>query len=121
MPQRSGAALREDLFQFERNGRNECVEGALPWWFVGAPSLEGGRVAEAVALEVVEGEFADEFGPEADPTGVLASGPAAGRPWRAATSEPEGLVFGHEGGEFVDESALFDGLEAGRVADGGGE
>ena len=67
----------EHLLQLERRGHLELVIAAIRGRLVGAPALEDGRVAEAVALQVVVLHFADPLGPHRLPAQVLAAAPAA--------------------------------------------
>ena len=83
MPRLVGRSVRlEHTLQFVGDGGLELVEIAVLVAFVGAPAPEGGGMAEAGALEVVERDLADERGAEADP------GRPQRRSWRAATCRP---------------------------------
>ena len=53
-------AAVEDLVQFVGDSGLELLEVTVLVAFVGAPALERGSVAEAVPLEVVEGDLAHE-------------------------------------------------------------
>src|SRR5204863_8816936 len=94
---RSTAA--EDLLELRGRGFLELVVAALRWRLVRPPALEGGRVPEAVALQVIVGHLADALDAERLPGEVLAPVPArraAGHPLIAVPLGPfaPGLALG---------------------------
>ncbi len=48
---------------------------------------EAGGVAEAIALQLLETDLANQLRAHLDPTEVLAPGPSAGRPWGSSVAE----------------------------------
>src|SRR5437762_6532213 len=67
----------EDVGQLRGNDDLELVVGAGLGIAVGAPALEVGRVAEALALHVLVGDLANKLGAQRLPRHVLALAPAA--------------------------------------------
>src|SRR4051794_40657177 len=66
----------EDLLELERRGLLELVVPAVGRLLVEAPALEGRRVADPVALEMVVGNLCDALESQRLPRQVLASVPA---------------------------------------------
>src|SRR5437879_6237926 len=61
----------------------QLVPGAVAWWFVVAPPEEARGVAEAIALEIVELDLANELWRDVDPLGLAALRPATQTAGRA--------------------------------------
>src|SRR5438874_868700 len=87
-PATSGA---EDVGQLGGHDHLELVVGARRRASVGAPALEVGGVAEALALHVLVGHLAHEFRPQRLPRHVLALAPPAEAPGHAASRRGDGL------------------------------
>src|SRR5258708_33959354 len=73
----SAAGRREDRAELGRRSDLELVVAAIRGPPVGAPTQEGRRVAEAVALQVVVLDLADALDPQGLPRQVLAGAPSA--------------------------------------------
>jgi hypothetical protein len=86
--ERGGASgPAEDLLELVRGGLGELVVAAVAGGLVGAPALELGGVAEPHALEVLEGDLADQADADRLPGQVLAAVPAAGRAGEALLAD----------------------------------
>ena len=90
---RRRASGGEDRLQFVRRDDLELVVAARLRRLVGTPADEGGRVTEAVALQMVVPDLADPLGAKRLPREVLARAPAAGRAGHALRSLARRRVF----------------------------
>src|SRR5215207_3493284 len=107
-------AAAEDLPQLHGRYLRYLIERACLWGLVLAPAQEGRAVAEAVALQVVEGHLAHELGSQRLPAGVFAAGPAVLRARRIPAAEPTVASIRFEK---VDELAALGHFEARGAAD----
>src|SRR5438270_770367 len=81
-PRQTLAPQAEDLFELDRHGERELLEGALLGWFVGPPTQKRGAVPKPatplraavvrdVMLPVVEGDLAHQLGPQRRPIHIV--------------------------------------------------